>query len=177
MVETVCPKPESARPVCNGTYNTDVLTLADRYNRFIAEAYLSESASIHHILDADLARFNGFNAQVRSAQGWINIQPQTDNPSTYPRFQEINSWDSVPTIENDGLRTMIRGLEIARDELIMCQSSRIGSGLLPKDNDRLTANIDRTQALIDIVPDYDGSDYVATTPLFPVLSRNVTIQA
>jgi len=175
-----CPMPDTSRPVCDGTYNTDIVTLTNKLNRFIAEAYMSESASIHTILPADLARFQAFNAELVRTQDWINAQPQIDNPSVYPRFQKIPVWDDVPMIESDNIKTMIRGLESARDELIMCQSSRISSGLLTKDDDRLVANLTRNKALLDMADAGDdpyGTDYTATTPLIPVLSRNVSIPA
>jgi len=178
MTAVACPIPETARPICDGTYNTDVVTITNKLNRFIAEAYMSESASVHTILPADLARFQAFNAELVRTQGWIMAQPQVDNPSVYPRFSKIAVWDSVPQIESDNIRTMIRGLETTRDELIMCQSSRISSGFLVKDNDRLTANLTRNKELLDMASAGEnpyGTDYTATTPLVPVLSRNMGV--
>lgn len=174
MSETnpTCPLPGSARPICDGTYNTDVVTLANQLNRFIAEAYLSESASVHFVNEFDLERFNSYLGQLQKSQGWINDTPQVDNPSVYPRFHKIPVWDEVPMIESDKVKTLIRGLETTRDELIMCQSSRVSSGLLLKDNDRLTANLARTEALLSLANVPEGTDYTATTPLVPVLSRS-----
>lgn len=179
-MEATCPTPDAARPICDGTYNTDIVTLTTKLNRFIAEAYMSESASVHTVMPADLIRFQAYNAEIIRVQGWIVAQPQIDNPSIYPRFNKIPVWDDVPQIESDNIRTMIRGLESTRDELIMSQSSRIASGLLVQDNTRLTANLARNQLLLDMADggeDPAGSDFAATTPLVPVLSRNYTIAA
>jgi len=172
-----CPAPGTGRPICDGTYNTDVVTLTTKLNRFIAEAYLSESASVHTVSDFDLVRFKSYLDQLYKTHGWIIDTPQVDNPSVYPRFNAIPVWDDVPQIESDNIRTLIRGLEICRDELIMSQSSRISSGLIPFDSIRLTANLDRTGALLNLSQDPSGTDYTATTPLVPVLSRNFSVAA
>lgn len=177
MTESLCPTPDSARPVCNGTYNTDIVTLTNALNRFIAEAYMAESASVHFLNEFDLTRFQAYLERLVATQQWIVATPQVDNPSVYPRFHKIPVWADVPSIESDAIRTMIRGLETTRDELIMCQSSRVSSGLLLKDNQRLTANLDRTQALLTLSITPDGTDYTATTPLVPVLNRNFNLAA
>ena len=177
MTESVCPAPDTARPMCGGTYNTDVVTLTNNLNRFVAEAYMSESASVHFVMEADLVRFQSYIDRMVATQQWVVAQPQVDNPSVYPRYHKIPVWADVPEVESDSIRTMIRGLETARDELIMCQSSRISSGLLLKDNERLTLNLQRTQALLNIAITPDGTDYTATTPLVPVLNRNFSLQA
>lgn len=176
MAET-CPIPESARPICPSTYNTDVVTLTNKLNRFIAEAYMSESASVHVVNLFDMARFVSYTEQLVRTQEWIVATPQVDNPSVYPRYHKIPVWNEVPQIENDNIRTMIRGLETARDELIMSQSSRVSSGLLQFDSVRLTANLDRTEALLKISTNSDGTDLPATTPIVPVLSRNFGVEA
>jgi len=177
MAEPTCPVPESARPICDGTYNTDIVTLTTQLNRFVAEAYMSESASVHFVNEFDLVRFQSYLDRTVASQQWIVDTPQVDNPSIYPRFHKIPVWADVPEIESDAIRTMIRGLEQCRDELIMCQSSRVSSGLLLKDNERLTANLGRTQALLNLSTTPDGTDFTATTPLVPVLSRNFSLQA
>ena len=177
MPEPTCPIPEAARPICDGTYNTDIVTLTNALNRFIAEAYMSESASVHFLNEFDLVRFQSFLDRLVSTQQWVVATPQVDNPSVYPRFHTIPIWADIPSIESDAIRTMIRGLETTRDELIMCQSSRVSSNLLLKDNERLTANLGRTQALLDLAVTPDGTDYTATTPLVPVLSRNFQLKA
>ena len=177
MTESLCPVPESARPICNGTYNTDIVTLTNDLNRYIAEAYMAESASVHFVNEFDLTRFQSYLDKLVRTQQWIVSTPQVDNPSVYPRFHKIPVWEAVPEIESDVIRTMIRGLETMRDELIMCQSSRISSGILLKDNERLTANLARNQALLSLATTPDGTDYTATTPLVPVLSRNMTLTA
>ena len=174
---STCPTPGAARPICDGTYNTDIVTLTNALNRYIAEAYMSESASVHFLNEFDLARFQAFLTRIVASQQWIVDTPQVDNPSIYPRFHKIPVWNDVPQIESDAIRTMIRGLEQMRDELIMCQSSRVSSGLLLKDNERLTANLDRTQALLELSTTPDGTDFTATTPLVPVLNRNFSLQA
>ena len=177
MPEPTCPAPDTARALCGGTYNTDVVTLTNALNRFVAEAYMSESASVHFLQEADLVRFQSYLDRLIATQQWVVAQPQVDNPSVYPRYHKIPVWEDVPQIESDAIRTMIRGLETTRDELIMCQSSRISSGLLLKDNERLTLNLDRTAALLALAITPDGTDYTATTPLVPVLNRNITIAA
>jgi len=174
---STCPTPGAARPICDGTYNTDIVTLTNALNRYIAEAYMSESASVHFLNEFDLARFQAFLTRIVASQQWIVDTPQVDNPSIYPRFHIIPVWKDVPEIESDAIRTMIRGLEQTRDELIMCQSSRVSSGLLLKDNERLTANLDRTQALLELATTPDGTDFTATTPLVPVLGRNFQLKA
>lgn len=177
MAEATCPLPGAGRPICDGTYNTDIVTLTNKLNRYIAEAYMSESASVHTTNPFDLERFVSYNAQIVEAHAWIMSTPQVDNPSVYPRYYPIGVWDDVPKIESDNIRTMIRGLETTRDELIMSQSSRVSSGMLVKDSERFIANMKRNDALLALSIDPLGTDYTATTPLVPVLARSGTLAA
>ena len=151
------------------TYNHDVQSLNDKVNRFIIEVGLSESANIHIMNKFDLERFNAYVRGIRTMQEWINATPQLDLPNTYPRKFCMATIQDVPTMESDGARILIRLLELLRDELIRGQSSRAASGLNQYDDKRLTATLDKIQALLDTTSDGQGEDYPNSSPLTPIV--------
>lgn len=171
--EPICVCEENTR-WCDGnepityTYNHDVQSLSDKINRFIIEVGLSESANIHITNPFDLSRFNSYLEGIRVMQAWILATPQLDLPNTYPRKFCMQTVQDVPKMESDAARMLIRLLELMRDELIRGQSSRAASGLNTYDNTRLTATIDKTQALLDSSTDV-GTDYPNSTPLTTVV--------
>jgi len=150
------------------TYNHDVQSLSDKINRFIIEVGLSESANIHIVNPFDLTRFNSYLEGIRVMQSWINATPQLDLPNTYPRKFCMQTVQDVPQMESDSMRMLIRLLELMRDELIRGQSSRAASGLNTYDDVRLTATIDKVQALLD-VPSDAGTDYPNSSPLTSIV--------
>jgi hypothetical protein len=148
----------------NYTYNHDIESLSDKINRFIVELGLSETANIHGTNEFDMARFNSYLEGLRILQAWINATPQLDLPNTYPRKFCLTNIVDMPAIESDGVRTLIRLLELMRDELVRGQSTRQASGLGTYDNERLTMTIAKCQALLDNVESVDGLDYPNSAP-------------
>jgi len=151
------------------TYNTDIVSLSDKLNRFIAEAGLSASANVHIMSPPDLKRFNAFLEGMRRVQAWVVTTPFLDLPATTPRKFCLAMITDVPQIESDAIRMLVRLLELTRDELIRSQSSRVTTGLNEYDSERLTANIDKIQALLD-TSDLDGMDYTESAPTVPMVS-------
>lgn len=151
------------------TYNSDIVSLSDKYNRFIAEAGLSRSANGHIVNEADLKRFNAYLAGIIRLQGWIMSVPVLDLPATSPRKYCLSMITDVPEMESDGIRMLVRLLELARDELIRSQSSRMATGLNLYDNERLTTINEKIQMLLDTVNE-DGADYTESAPTVPMVS-------
>ena len=170
---SICECEENTR-YCDGqdpinyTYNADIQSMSDKINRFIIEAGLSESANVHIMSPFDLTRFNAYLESIRQLQSWVNATPMLDLPNTYPRKWCMKSVEQVPQMESDGIRMLIRLLETMRDELIRGQSSRVASGFNEFDNTRLTAIIDKTQALLDAGPNA-AMDYPNSSPLTTIV--------
>ena len=156
----------------NYTYNQDIVTLSDKINRFIIEVGLSETANVHIPSPFDLIRFEAYLEGIRVLQSWINATPQLDLPNTYPRKYCLKTVQDVPTMESDGARTLIRLLEVMRDELVRGQSTRTASGLNTYDDGRLTAIIAKVQALLDSIGEPAvGTDYPNSSPLTPMVGQ------
>ena len=133
------------------TYNHDVAGLCTRIHRFIVEMKKSVSSGTAQVNTFDQERLGAYLQAVRTYRDWILGQPQLDLPETHPRMLDIPLLpdDDVDNIENESLRDVARLLKLAILELANSQSSRHASGLIPFDANRLTALVEKTQALLD----------------------------
>lgn len=131
------------------TYNHDVAGLYRRVNRFIVELLKSVSSVGSQVNEFDQTRLSSYIGAIRSYHAWVAAQPQLDLPETHPRAIQLEAPPVVPNeVENESVRDVVYLMEIARDELVNGQSSRNGSGLVSFDSARLTAIVDKIEALL-----------------------------
>lgn len=130
-------------------YNSDVVGLVNRMQRFIYEVSHSKSAGVSRFGNFDLARLRKYLAAVKSYQAFVLDEPQLDLPETHPRPYKCDVDPVVPPIESESVRDVVRLLEAARDELKGCQSARLPAGLIKFDSDRLTAITTKAERFLD----------------------------
>lgn len=133
------------------TYNHDVAGLCTRIHRFQVELKKSVSSGTSLVNEFDQARLDSYLRAVRVYRDWIISQPQLDLPESHPRLLEVPLLpdDDVDGIENESLRDAARILNLAIIEMANSQSSRHASGLVVFDVNRLTAIVEKVQALLD----------------------------
>jgi hypothetical protein len=130
------------------TYNMDVLVIVRLLNRFIEEVSRSQSAGTTQATSADVTRLLSYTAATRTFVNHVINQPVLDLPETHPRTIDLPSLSEIPDMENDAFFAAAMLLETARDELIKSASTRLSSNLVPFDTTRLTAIIDKCDALV-----------------------------
>lgn len=151
------------------TYNTDVYGIVRRINRFIEEICKSVSSNVSGTNQFDAARGASYVAAVRSYAAWVTGQPALDLPETAPRSTPLPVSPVVPVMENDSMMDLATLLELARDEIVGSQSSRLGAGLLPADLKRLIAILDKADAFLSgYVATVDPLDVPESSPMAPM---------
>ena len=130
-------------------YNHDVAGIHRRINRFISELTLSASSNISMTNDHDQARLQTYLDAIRTYRDWVVDQPLLDLPETNQRTIQLDANPAQQTVENESIVDVIRMLELARDEIVNSQSARHASGLIPFDEARLTALVEKIQAFLD----------------------------
>ncbi len=135
-------------------YNSDVVGLYDRINRFIEEAQKSVSADVSLTNAFDIVRLNTYLDSIDRYHAWVIAQPLLDLPETSPRLYALATPMAAQQVENDDLDDILRILRLSRDEMTNSQSARLPSGLIAPDSIRLTAIIQKARNFIKdyIVP-------------------------
>jgi hypothetical protein len=136
-------------------YNMDICGACRRLNDFIYELFKSSSANVHDMNSFDQSRLRSYIAASRAYLDWVVAQPQLDLPETSPELHPLPPRPVVDVVENAAVDDCIRLLVTAREELSNSQSARYSSGLLPFDENRVRAVIDKLEALLET--------YISTT--------------
>ena len=151
------------------TYNHDVAGLCTRIHRFCVELKKSVSSGTSMVNSFDQGRMGTYLNAVRVYRDWVVAQPQLDLPETHPRILDVALMpdDDVDAIENESLRDACRMFKLAILELSYSQSSRHASGLIRFDEGRLTAIIEKVQALLDqYISQVDPLDLPESSPAY-----------
>jgi len=150
-------------------YNQDVLGLVNRINRFIVEVMKAASSGLSYMNTFDLNRSKTYLDAVDSYHAWIKAQPQLDLPETAPRGYKLEPNPEVPDLENEDINDLIRLWEVARDELLSSQSSRMGCSMIAPDSARLESIIAKARAfLVDYVEPTQPLDLPESSPANPM---------
>lgn len=159
------------------TYNHDVAGLCTRVHRFMVELKKAVSSGTSQVNLFDQERLNSYLGAIRAYRDWVVAQPQLDLPETHPRVLDIPLMpdDDVDSIENESLRDAARLFKLAILELQSSQSSRHGSGLIKYDEARLTAIVEKVQALLDgYIKTVDPLDLPESSPAYPMSGAGKT---
>lgn len=129
-------------------YNSDIQGLHNRINRFIIEAMKSVSHASSLINEFDMQRIKQYLSALRYYHGYIMAQPRIDAPETTPKEYLLQDNPTVPPIENEMLKDIIRMFERMRDEMVSSQSARQAAGLIEFDSARLISYVSHTENYI-----------------------------
>jgi hypothetical protein len=151
------------------TYNTDIDGLVRRINRFITETFLAQSSGVSKTASFDVTRMKSYTKAIRQYIGWVVSVPLLDLPETGPRSLNLPVSPIVPPMENESMYDVAILLELARDELVNSQSSRMSSNLLSYDQARITAILDKIDNFIDgFITAVDPLDLPDSSPMVKV---------
>lgn len=159
------------------TYNHDVAGLCTRIHRFMVEVKKCVSSSNALVNQFDQERLGTYLAAVRGYRDWVVGQVQLDLPETHPRLLEVKLMpdDDVEDIENESLRDVARMFKLAILELASSGSSRQASGLIIFDEKRLTAIVEKVQALLDgYIKAVDPLDLPESSPAYAMSGSGKT---
>lgn len=129
-------------------FNSDVLLIVQKTNRFIEELVKSQSANVSGLTPADKARLLSYTAALKDLLAWITAQPLLDLPETHPRAYELEPFPPVPEPENDDLGNVTRLFEALRTEMVNSQSARLAGTLNRHDVGRFSAIVDKIEAFV-----------------------------
>jgi hypothetical protein len=153
----------------NITYNTDIDGLVRRINRFITEIFLAQSSGLSKTAAFDVTRMSSYTKAIRQYVSWVVSVPLLDLPETGPRPITLGANPVVPAMENESMYDVAILLELARDELINSQSSRMSSNLIKFDQNRLTAILDKVDNFIaGFISTVDPLDLPESSPMTEV---------
>lgn len=140
------------------TYNTDIVGLYARINRFIVEAQHQQSSGTSQVNPFDQARLLSYLSAIRTYHDHVQAAPSLDLPETHPREYDLPERPANIILENESLNDIIRLLELGRDELTNSQSARLPAKLISFDSVRFLQIISKCERFM--------ADYVAVaTPL------------
>ena len=137
------------------TFNHDVAGIHRRINRFIVELMRSASSSGSQVSEHDQVRVQSYLTAINTYVQWVVGNPLLDLPETHPRQIDLDENPMIDEVENESMRDLITLMEIARDETVNGQSSRLASTLVPFDERRLTAVVQKAEQFLTM--------YVQTT--------------
>jgi len=134
------------------TYNTDVVGIYNRVNRFIFEVTHQVSSNLSEVNQFDYVRIQSYLNAIRTYGVHIQSDPEMDLPETSPRLYALEEPPVVPKIENESLADMVRLLELMRDELLNSQSGRRAAKLVSFDFIRLNQVLDKADRfMVDFI--------------------------
>ena len=128
--------------------NQDVLGIVNRIDDVVEELGKSQSSGVSGMIEPDTERLDACIVQLKTYKAWAVGQPLQDLPRTHPESLEVPPLPPVPTIENNSIIDIVVMLNRARQELIMSQSARLASTLLPFDATRFDKVIAKLEAFL-----------------------------
>lgn len=146
-------------------YNHDIVGIYDRLNRFIEEVSKAVSSNVSLTNQFDILRLTTYLDATDRYHAWIKAQPHLDLPETSPKPYVLKAPPIEFEIENEDMDDMLRMLRLGRDEIVHSQSSRLGSGLIRQDSERLTAIVAKARAfLADYIVPTQPLDFPESSP-------------
>lgn len=156
-----------AEEVVVKTYNHDVAGVVRRTHRFIYELYKAQSASGAFTNSFDQARWGSYLDALDIYINHVVAQPQVDLPESHPRIIEtmLMPDEEIKSVENESLIDAMTYLKLACIEIANSQSSRMSSGLLPFDEARCRALVEKCRRLlVDYVQQVQPLDLPESSP-------------
>lgn len=131
------------------TYNHDVAGIHRRCNRFLIEIIKSVSSGVSQMNEFDIERLKTYTGALKTYHAWVVGQPHLDLPETHPRMYVMEPNPDIPDVENESIGDLMHMIMIARDEMMNCQSSRLGSGFIAFDSKRFLAVVAKIEAFVE----------------------------
>ena len=156
------------------TLNIDLVGVYNRLNRFISEVQKCQSANVSMTSSPDKTRIKSYLSTMRFLMEHIDSEPQLDLPETNPQAYALREAPVLLDLENENCIHLALMLATMRDELIMSQSSRMSTGLVPFDKARCLAVISKCENyLANYVDKATPIDLPESSPRAPIQGKGL----
>jgi len=154
-------------PTAAFVFNHDLCGIVTRLNRFITELIRSNSSNVSTTTGADSTRALSYLNSVDKYLDWVMSQPQLDLPQTSHNAPwPVWPVEPVPTIENEDIEDLLRMFLVAHAEMVVCESSRMASGLSKFDETRLRLIVTKARNFLEnYVSKVSPIDLPASSPM------------
>ncbi len=160
-----CPDPQRY------VLNQDIFGMNQRLNRFLIEMYTSVSGEVQTILPPDRTRIDAYIVALENYQSWVTSQNFMDYPGTYKLYYCMPGGPDPIYVANEQIRDLINQTLVWQGELYISQSSRLTTGLLPADDNRLTSYLERMKVYLTNYADLPPPpDYPRSTEMTRLIS-------
>lgn len=150
-------------------YNLDVVTVYNKYNRFIEEVQKSNSANASDSKKPDVIRLKSYVVDLKTFLDHVASKPEMDAPETNPKPYALREPVTLLDIENESCAHICRHLEMARDEIAVSQTARNSSGIIHFDYKRQVEYLTKIDFFVtDYVEKIEALDLPDSSPRSPV---------
>jgi hypothetical protein len=129
--------------------NHDLVSIHNRFVRFIIEAKKSTSSNSSGVNQFDVDRMRQQLADIRSRVAHVQSAPLIDLPETHPKPFVLRELMVLPDVENEDINDLCRLCELGCKELELSSSAGDPCRLNKFDHDRCVAILDKIEALIE----------------------------
>ncbi len=155
-----CPDPKRY------TLNQDIYSLDNMIIRYLLEMMTSVSSEVQVIQTPDRTRIDSYIASLDQFRNWMVNASPTDYPATYKLYYCLSQKPAPIYIASAPIRDLVNQLIVMEGELVMSQSSRLSSGILPQDDQRFISYLERMRAYLTTYHDAAApNDHPRTTEL------------
>ncbi len=155
-----CPEPKRY------TLNQDIYSLDNMIIRYLIELMTSVSSEVQVIQTPDRTRIDAYIASLDQFRNWMVTSSPTDYPATYKLYYCLSQKPDPIYIASAPIRDLVNQLIVMEGELVLSQSSRLSSGILPQDDVRFQSYLARMTAYLTSYHDQAApNDHPRTTEL------------
>ncbi len=155
-----CPEPKRY------TLNQDIYSLDNMIIRYLLEMMTSVSSEVQVIQPPDRTRIDAYIASLDQFRGWMVNSSPTDYPATYKLYYCLSQKPEPVYIASAPIRDLVNQFIVMEGELVLSQSSRLSSGILPQDDIRFQSYLARMRDYLTNYHDQAApNDHPRTTEL------------
>ncbi len=155
-----CPDPNRY------TLNQDIYSLDNMIIRYLIEMMTSVSAEVQVIQPPDRTRIDAYLKALDDFRVWMVTSSPSDYPATYKLFYCLSEKPDPIYIASAPIRDLVNQLIVMEGELVLSQSSRLSSGILPQDDVRFQSYLARLNSyLLNYHDQAAPNDHPRTTEL------------
>lgn len=155
-----CPEPKRY------TLNQDIYSVDNMIIRYLIEMMTSVSSEVQVIQPPDRARIDAYIDSLDQFRNWMVTSSPTDYPATYKLYYCLSKKPDPVYIASAPIRDLVNQLLVMEGELVLAQSSRLSSGILPQDDARFQSYLARMRAYLTNYHDAAApNDHPRTTEL------------
>ncbi len=158
--------PSDCKEPTRYTLNQDIYSVDNMIIRYLIEMMTSVSAEVQVIQPPDRARIDSYIKALNDFRLWMVNSSPSDYPATYKLYYCLSAKPDPIYIASAPVRDLVNQLIVMEGELVLSQSSRLSSGILPQDDIRFQSYLTRmTNYLLNYHDAAAPNDHPRTTEL------------